>query len=100
MTQDIEFTPNDILVFNDDPDIKRNLEGFSNNIGPYLDEYRPISKYAFSPEYYRSADAGLMYVENVKTGNHSSGFWWRFKKKEYPIFRYDPTQSGDTDEDI
>ena len=96
----MKFTPDDVLVF--DPYVELRSErsaetDFRANIGPIKDEYRPTREFSFDNRL--EGDRNLITVENLRTGNVTSGFWWRLKKKER-IYQYDPTQQGDTDDDI
>ncbi|QIG69394.1 hypothetical protein EVB79_024 [Rhizobium phage RHph_N3_13] len=91
----------DRLVFNDDPSITNAEQRFHNNIvGRLDDEYiclrapSRLDRYADDPW---GGEVDLVIVSNVRTGEQSSGFWWRFKSS---IQEYKYDQTGDTDEDI
>jgi len=74
---------------------------FQPNFGDINDEYalRRSRDVTFSDRSYGEEEGDLVYVRNLRTGNEGRGFWWRLKVG-YTNTPYDPTQAGDTADDI
>lgn len=96
------FSIGDVLVFNDDPVIRDRVRTFEMNFGSIEDEYLPLhiaELQRLEIHQYTDTNAPTLQVRNTRTKAICSGFWWRLKKKDV-LFKYDPTQAGDTDEDV
>ncbi|QIG69852.1 hypothetical protein F67_I3_11_026 [Rhizobium phage RHph_I3_11] len=86
------FNVGDRLVFNDE---SPNTEaGFLRNVAGRIDD-----------EYICIVTCGGLYeddlakVTNTRTDEETTCYWWRFKKA-IPVFKYNPDQAGDTEDDI
>ncbi|QIG73016.1 hypothetical protein EVB99_025 [Rhizobium phage RHph_N3_19] len=83
------FSVGDRLVFNDE--LPNTETGFLRNVsGRIDDEYICINTLY---------DDGLVRVTNIRTDEETTCYWWRFKKA-IPVFKYNPDQAGDTEDDI